>query len=107
MTVRRPSGLKSRLSRSLVGASAVAAVVAALSLASGPAGAANPASGQFASADGYDSGRSGDGFHHVRGDCFPDLPASAFGCFSGDLYADQTVPAVAVTHYCPGRRRKS
>lgn len=44
MTVRRPSGLKSWLSRGLVGASAVAAVVAVLSLAGGPAGAATPAS---------------------------------------------------------------
>src|ERR1700744_4891138 len=44
MTVRRPSGLSPWLSRGLVGASAVAAVVAALSLAGGPAGAATPAS---------------------------------------------------------------
>jgi hypothetical protein len=44
MTVRRLSGLPSWLSRGIVAASAVAAVVAALSLASGPAGAATPAS---------------------------------------------------------------
>jgi hypothetical protein len=43
MTIRCPSGLKSWLSRGLVGASAVAAVVAVLSLAGGPAGAATPA----------------------------------------------------------------
>jgi hypothetical protein len=45
MTVRRLSGLSERLTRGLVALSAVAAAVAALSLAGGPAGAAIPAHG--------------------------------------------------------------
>jgi hypothetical protein len=45
MTVRRRTGLSPRLTRGLGALSVVAAVVAALSLAGGPAGAATPATG--------------------------------------------------------------